>query len=56
LGIDRYWKRPDLSAQVLKNDWFRTGDLGMIDQTGRVSIIGRIKEIIRTGGRSVVPG
>ena len=50
-----YWKRPDLSAQVLKNDWFCTGDLGMIDQSGTVSIIGRIKEIIRTGGRSVLP-
>jgi acyl-CoA synthetase (AMP-forming)/AMP-acid ligase II len=50
-----YWKRPDLSAQVLKNGWFCTGDLGTIDQTGTVSIIGRIKEIIRTGGKSVLP-
>jgi acyl-CoA synthetase (AMP-forming)/AMP-acid ligase II len=50
-----YWKRPDLSAQVLKNDWFCTGDLGLVDQTGTVSIMGRIKEIIRTGGKSVLP-
>jgi acyl-CoA synthetase (AMP-forming)/AMP-acid ligase II len=50
-----YWKRPDLSAQVLKNDWFCTGDLGTIDQTGTVSIIGRVKEVIRTGGKSVLP-
>ena len=50
-----YWKRPDLTAQVLKNDWFSTGDLGVIDKTGAVSIIGRIKEIIRTGGKSVLP-
>jgi acyl-CoA synthetase (AMP-forming)/AMP-acid ligase II len=50
-----YWKRPDLSTQVLKNDWFCTGDLGAIDQTGTVSIIGRIKEVIRTGGKSVLP-
>jgi acyl-CoA synthetase (AMP-forming)/AMP-acid ligase II len=50
-----YWKRPDLSAQVLKNDWFCTGDLGAIDQSGTVSIIGRIKEVIRTGGKSVLP-
>jgi acyl-CoA synthetase (AMP-forming)/AMP-acid ligase II len=50
-----YWKRPDLTAQVLKNDWFSTGDLGTIDNEGVVSIIGRIKEVIRTGGKSVQP-
>ncbi len=50
-----YWKRPDLTAQVLKNDWFSTGDLGTIDNDGVVSIIGRIKEVIRTGGKSVQP-
>ncbi len=46
-----YWKRPDLTAQVLKNDWFGTGDLGAIDDHGVVSILGRIKEVIRTGGK-----
>jgi acyl-CoA synthetase (AMP-forming)/AMP-acid ligase II len=51
-----YWKRPDLTAQVLKNDWFSTGDLGVVSQDGIVSIIGRIKEVIRTGGKSVQPG
>jgi acyl-CoA synthetase (AMP-forming)/AMP-acid ligase II len=50
-----YWKRPDLTPQVLKNDWLSTGDLGMVDNTGIVSIIGRIKEVIRTGGKSVQP-
>jgi len=50
-----YWKRPDLTAQVLKNEWFSTGDLGVIDTDGVLSIIGRIKEVIRTGGKSVQP-
>ncbi len=50
-----YWKRPDLTAQVLKNDWFSTGDLGSIGNGGVVSILGRIKEVIRTGGKSVQP-
>ena len=36
-------------------DWFSTGDLGTIDEAGIVSIIGRIKEVIRTGGKSVQP-
>jgi acyl-CoA synthetase (AMP-forming)/AMP-acid ligase II len=51
-----YWKRPDLTAQVLKNDWLGTGDLGVAAQDGTVSIVGRIKEVIRTGGKSVQPG
>jgi len=50
-----YWKRPDLTAEVLRNDWFSTGDLGTVDEAGIVSIIGRIKEVIRTGGKSVQP-
>lgn len=50
-----YWKRPDFTAQVLKDDWFSTGDLGQFDSEGILSIIGRIKEVIRTGGKSVQP-
>jgi acyl-CoA synthetase (AMP-forming)/AMP-acid ligase II len=50
-----YWKRPDLTAQVLKDDWFSTGDIGRFDNDGVLSIIGRIKEVIRTGGKSVQP-
>jgi acyl-CoA synthetase (AMP-forming)/AMP-acid ligase II len=50
-----YWKRPDLTAQVLQNDWFATGDLGMVDDNGIVAVIGRIKETIRTGGKTVQP-
>jgi acyl-CoA synthetase (AMP-forming)/AMP-acid ligase II len=50
-----YWKRPDLTAQVLNDGWFSTGDLGRFDNDGILSIIGRIKEVIRTGGKSVQP-
>ena len=50
-----YWKRPDLTAQVLDNEWFHTGDLGAVAEDGVVSILGRIKEVIRTGGKSVQP-
>jgi acyl-CoA synthetase (AMP-forming)/AMP-acid ligase II len=51
-----YWKRPDLTAQAIKDGWFATGDLGVIDDNGIVSILGRLKEVIRTGGKSVQPG
>jgi acyl-CoA synthetase (AMP-forming)/AMP-acid ligase II len=53
--MNGYWKRPDLTAEVLKNDWFATGDLGIVDDDGILAIIGRIKETIRTGGKTVLP-
>ncbi len=50
-----YWRRPEADAAAFRNGWFHTGDLGSIDAEGYVSITGRIKELIRTGGKSVVP-
>ena len=50
-----YWKRPDLTALALHNGWFSTGDLGVFGADGIVSIKGRIKEVIRSGGKSVQP-
>lgn len=51
-----YWKRPELTQQVLAEGWFHTGDVGRIDDAGYLSVTGRLKEIIRTGGKSVQPG
>lgn len=51
-----YWKRADLTAQVLKDGWFSTGDLGCLAKDGTLSVTGRIKEVIRSGGKSVQPG
>lgn len=50
-----YWKRPDLTAETLRpNGWLRTGDLGRLDEvTGRLVIIGRAKDVIKTGGEKV---
>ncbi len=50
-----YWKRPELTANVLDKGWFKTGDLGVVDPDGILSVVGRIKEVIRTGGKSVQP-
>jgi acyl-CoA synthetase (AMP-forming)/AMP-acid ligase II len=51
-----YWKRPRLTDEVLQDGWFRTGDEGRLDEAGVLSITGRIKEVIRSGGKSVQPG
>ncbi len=50
-----YWQRPELTAAVLKNGWFSTGDLGVLDGEGVLRIVGRLKEVIRSGGKSVQP-
>ena len=50
-----YWRRPELTAQVFVGGWFRSGDLGVLDDNGVLRITGRLKEVIRTGGKSVLP-
>ncbi len=50
-----YWNQPELTAAVLRDGWFHTGDLGIVDGDGYLRITGRIKELIRTGGKTVVP-
>ena len=51
-----YWQRPDANADAFTDDgWFRTGDLGAVDDDGYVSIVGRAKELIISGGYNVYP-
>ena len=50
-----YYKNPDATAEVLKNGWFHTGDVGIMDEDGYVSIVDRIKEMIIRGGYNIYP-
>ncbi|HIF93162.1 MAG: acyl-CoA synthetase [Myxococcales bacterium] len=51
-----YWERPDVNALAFTEDgWFRTGDLGSINEDGYVEIVGRAKELIISGGFNVYP-
>ncbi len=51
-----YWQRPDETAEVLKDGWLHTGDLGFLDSERRLHITGRKKELIKLlNGRSVAP-
>ncbi|MGO2004261.1 MULTISPECIES: AMP-dependent synthetase/ligase [Micrococcaceae] len=52
-----YHNRPDLRAEAFDGDWFRTGDIGELDEDGFLKITGRKKEILVTAsGKNVVPG
>ncbi len=53
--FDAYFGDPEATAAAFQDGFFRTGDLGLLDADGYLSIVGRKKEIIRTGGESVSP-
>jgi len=51
-----YWNDPALTAETLRDGWLHTGDLGMIDQDGFITVVGRLKDMIITGGENVFAG
>jgi O-succinylbenzoic acid--CoA ligase len=54
--MNRYYRRPDLTAALLTDGEFATSDLGYVDEDGRVTVRGRADDVINTGGHKVVPG
>lgn len=51
-----YWQMPDKTAEDFTDDgFFNTGDKGLIDEEGYVSIVGRAKDLVITGGLNVYP-
>ena len=50
-----YLNRPDATAESFEGDWFRTGDMAVMEADGYVRIASRIKEMIITGGFNVYP-
>ncbi len=51
-----YWRMPEKTKQEFSADgWFRTGDVGFVDARGYVTIVGRSKDLIISGGYNVYP-
>lgn len=54
--ITEYWKRPDATAEAYTADgWFRTEDLGYVDNEGFLFISDRLKDMIISGGENIYP-
>ena len=51
--FDGYDGRPDLTTQVLKDGWFVTSDLGRLDEDGRLQVLGRVDDVVVSGGTNV---
>jgi 2-furoate---CoA ligase len=50
-----YWKRPDANEQAIRDGWYRTGDVGEIDEDGDLWIVGRVDDMIVSGGENIHP-
>jgi len=48
-----YWRNPEKTAEAFRGGWFHSGDLGIIDDEGRLTIVDRKKDMIKTGGENV---
>jgi acyl-CoA synthetase (AMP-forming)/AMP-acid ligase II len=55
LMMPGYYKRPDLTAQTIKDGWLFTGDVGMADADGFLHLVDRKKDMIVSGGVNVFP-
>ena len=51
-----YLNKPEATAETFHDGWFRTGDMGVMEEDGFIRLVARIKEVIITGGFNVYPG
>jgi 2-furoate---CoA ligase len=50
-----YWHRPDADERALDEGWYRTGDVGRLDEDGDLWLLGRVDDMIVSGGENVHP-
>lgn len=50
-----YYREPELTKKIIRNGWLATGDLGYINENGYLFVVGRIKNLIISGGYNIYP-
>jgi long-chain acyl-CoA synthetase len=50
-----YWRRPEDTARTIRDGWLYTGDVGVMDEDGYVTIVDRIKDLVKISGQNVFP-
>ncbi len=50
-----YWNRPDADEKAIRDGWYRTGDVGLIDEDGDLWVVGRVDDMIISGGENIHP-
>jgi len=50
-----YWNRPDATRKAIEQDWYFTGDVGFIDNEGELHVVGRVDDMILSGGENIYP-
>jgi acyl-CoA synthetase (AMP-forming)/AMP-acid ligase II len=56
LVMKGYWNRPEETAETITKDgWLKSGDLATIDERGYITIVGRTKEMYKSGGYNIYP-
>ncbi|MDD9368966.1 MAG: AMP-binding protein [Acidimicrobiales bacterium] len=50
-----YWNLPEVTAEAIVDGWFHTGDIGVVDEDGYLTIRDRVKDMLISGGENVYP-
>jgi len=50
-----YWNRPDADAKAIRDGWYHTGDVGRLDEDGDLWVVGRVDDMVISGGENVHP-
>jgi long-chain acyl-CoA synthetase len=53
--MEGYWRNPEATAAMLRNGWLHTGDVGVLDEDGFLTLMDRSKGMIISGGSNIYP-